>query len=33
MDTKENATGRPLADYRWLEIHRRAKLKERTAFV
>ena len=33
MDTKENATGKPLADYRWLEIHHRAKLVERTAFA
>lgn len=33
MFSKENSTGRPLADANWLEIHHRAKLPERTAFA
>lgn len=33
MKTQENSTGRPLADFNWLEDHHIAKLPERTAFA
>lgn len=33
MISRENSTGRPLADAIWLENHHKAKLPERTAFA
>lgn len=33
MLSRENSTGRPLADAIWLENHHKAKLPERTAFA
>lgn len=33
MISRENSTGKPLADAIWLENHHKAKLPERTAFA